>query len=155
MEKENRSGVTSFRVEKPSYRWDEVDVTRYNASGTTSRDITKQILFHADSNLGSELRYFEALPGGYSALETHQHVHAVLILRGRGRVLVGDSVTDVQEHDLVYIPPNTWHQFYAAADEPLGFLCLVNGSRDRPVRPSEEEMKRFSSDPVLKDVVRF
>jgi quercetin dioxygenase-like cupin family protein len=34
-------------------------------------------------------------------------------------------------NDLVNVPPMTWHQFRAAADAPLGFLCLVPATRDR------------------------
>lgn len=151
----NRLGVTSFRRDDGSFRWDGVEVKSYPAAGTISRGITKQILFYPDEDLSGELRYFEAQPGGYSALEKHEHVHAVLILRGRGRVLVGESVTEVGEHDLVFVPPNTWHQLYAAADAPLGFLCLVNGERDRPTRPTEEDKRRFEADPVLNAVVRY
>lgn len=144
----------AFRPVGP-YRWDEVDVKTYSATGTISNRITKQILFEADQNLPAELRYFEAEPGGYSALEKHDHVHAVLILRGRGTVLVGREVFPISENDLVYTPPRTWHQFYAAPDSSLGFLCLVNGERDRPLRPTEEEIQCFLEDSLLKDVVRY
>ena len=33
----------------------------------------------------------------------------------------------------------TWHQFRAAPDAPLGFLCLVAAERDRPELPSESD----------------
>lgn len=141
--------------EGETFRWDGVELKTYPASGTISNRITKQVLFHHDDNLGSEFRYFEAEPGGYSALEKHQHVHAVLILRGRGTALVGRDVFPVTEHDIVYTPPRTWHQFYAAPDSHLGFLCLVNGERDRPQRPGEADMEEFRNDPVLKNVVRY
>lgn len=147
--------VRTFRREETGYRWDQVGVHAYNAPGTVSNRITKQILFHHDDTLCSELRYFEAQPGGWSALERHDHVHAVLILRGRGRVLVGSEVTAIREHDLVYIPPQTWHQFYADPEEALGFLCLVNGERDRPSRPDAEELSALESDPVIREVIRY
>jgi mannose-6-phosphate isomerase-like protein (cupin superfamily) len=78
----------------------------------------------------------------------------VLILRGRGRVLVGRELTDIAEHDLVYTPPGTWHQFSAAEDSHLGFLCLVNGERDRPNRPTEEDLAAFAADPELASIIR-
>ena len=150
----NETVHRAFRPVGP-YRWDGVEVKTYTATGTASNSINKQILFDADEKLCAELRYFEAEPGGYSALEKHDHVHAVLILRGRGKVLVGRELFSIGEHDLVYTPPRTWHQFYAAPDAPLGFLCLVNGERDRPVRPTEKEIQGFLEDPLLKDVVRY
>ena len=59
---------------------------------------------------------------GYSTLERHAHVHGVMILRGHGHCLVGSEVRPVKALDLVTIPPWTWHQFKATADEPLGFF---------------------------------
>ena len=37
------------------------------------------------------------------------------------------------------VPSWTWHQFRADAGEAMGFLCMVNRKRDRPVLPTEEE----------------
>ena len=64
--------------------------------------------------------------GGYSTLERHEHMHAVMILRGHGQCLVGEEVRQVKPFDLVTIPSWTWHQFRATEGEPLGFLCMVN-----------------------------
>ncbi|MFN7572150.1 MAG: cupin domain-containing protein [Betaproteobacteria bacterium] len=117
------------------YRWDEVERLRYKDEGSAPfRDITRQVLF-AQPDQGCELRYFEVAPGGYSTLERHQHTHAVLILRGRGTVRIGDETHSIAEHDLVTVEPMTWHQFYAAADSALGFLCLVGKERDKPQLP--------------------
>jgi quercetin dioxygenase-like cupin family protein len=69
----------------------------------------------------------------------------VLILRGHGTVRLGEREQAVAEHDLVSIDPLTWHQFRAAADSPLGFLCLVSKSRDRPQLPTAEEAARLGA----------
>lgn len=116
-------------------RWDGVEVLAYKAAGEAPfKDVTRQVLFD-DDRIGAQLRYFEVSPGGWTTLERHEHVHNVLVLRGRGRCLVGDAVRDLALHDLVEVPPWTWHQFRAAPDEPLGFLCLVRQERDRPQLP--------------------
>ena len=60
-----------------------------------------------------------------------------MVLRGKGRVLVGSEVHSVGANDLVRVPTRTWHQFRATTSEPLGFLCLVNVERDKPQRPDE------------------
>ena len=47
------------------------------------------------ASLDFELRYFELAPGGYSSLERHEHPHAVVVLRGRGTVRLGEIVEPV------------------------------------------------------------
>jgi quercetin dioxygenase-like cupin family protein len=76
------------------------------------------------------LRYFEIEPGGWSSLDDHAHDHGVLILRGQGRVLLGEEECQVGFGDVVYIPPHEVHQFRNIGEEPLGFLCVI---------PSREE----------------
>jgi quercetin dioxygenase-like cupin family protein len=117
------------------YRWQDVDRLQYKAEGSAPfKDITRQVLF-AQPDQACELRYFEVAPGGYSTLERHQHTHAVLILRGRGTVRIGAEVLDIAERDLVTVDPLVWHQFLAAPDRALGFLCLVSKDRDKPQLP--------------------
>jgi quercetin dioxygenase-like cupin family protein len=135
-----------FREFLAGFRWQGVDLLAYKQEGTAPfKDITRQVLF-SDSALGCELRYFEMAPGGYSTLERHEHVHAVMIFRGRGRCLVGREVRAVKTGDLVTIPPLTWHQFRATEGEPFGFLCMVNAARDRPQLPSEAELRELKAD---------
>jgi quercetin dioxygenase-like cupin family protein len=129
--------------------WEQVPVLAYKEDATTPfKAVTRQVLF-ADAALGCELRYFEVAPAGHSTLERHAHVHAVMIYRGRGRCLVGSEVRDVAAGDLVFIPPMTWHQFRAAADDCLGFLCMVNAQRDKPQLPTEAELAELRADPAI------
>lgn len=135
-------------------RWDSVPVLAYKQVGAAPfRDVTRQVLFHDDA-LACELRYFEVAAGGHSTLEKHAHVHAVMILRGRGHCLVGDEVFEVNTQDLVHIPPSTWHQFRATRDEPLGFLCMVNTQRDRPQLPTPEDLQELHRQPEVAAFMR-
>lgn len=138
------SGVRRFAADATGdFRWDAVDLLRYKQEGSAPfQDITRQVLF-SQPDQACELRYFEVAPGGYSTLERHEHTHAVLILRGHGSVRLGESVQPVAERDLVTVDPLTWHQFHAAADAPLGFLCLVSKERDKPQLPSHDEAARL------------
>lgn len=138
-----------------AFGWEGVGVHAYKPVGTHFRDITRQVLFDGETAPGVELRYFEVAPGGHSTFERHEHVHAVLILRGRGRVLVGDRVTEIGERDLVRVPPMHWHQFHAADDAPLGFLCLVACDRDRPQRPTDDDAAALATDPVVGPFMRL
>ncbi|WP_137390884.1 cupin domain-containing protein [Rhodoligotrophos defluvii] len=140
-------GSPVHRQAQKDYRWEGVDRLAYKEEGSAPfKDISRQVLI-ADENLACELRYFEMAAGGYSTLERHEHVHGVMILRGRGHCLVGNEVRAVAERDLVTIPPWTWHQFRAAAGEPLGFLCMVNAKRDKPQLPSEDELAAIYQNP--------
>jgi mannose-6-phosphate isomerase-like protein (cupin superfamily) len=73
-----------------------------------------------------------------------------MVIRGHGECLVGDKAYTINPHDLVNVPPMTWHQFHAAPDEPLGFLCLVASERDRPQLPAADEAVRIAR-PLAKD----
>ena len=131
------------------YRWEGVAELPYKEDDRALfKSITRQVLF-ADPELHGELRYFEMAPGGFSTLERHQHMHAVLILRGRGHCLVGNEVRAVATHDLVTVPAWTWHQFRATSEEPLGFLCMVNAARDKPHLPSEQDLAELKAKPEV------
>ena len=134
-------------------RWQDVEVLEYKREQDGPfRDVTRQVLFD-DPLLACQLRYFEVAPGGHTTLERHEHAHAVLIARGSGRCLVGDRVYDVVTHDLVHVPPLTWHQFQAGAGEPLGFLCMVNSVRDRPQVPTAEDLHRLRENPAVAEFI--
>ncbi len=143
--------VTRYRG---GFRWQDVALQPYKPEGTHYRDISRQLLFGADSGLGCELRYFEIERDGHSTLERHAHPHAVLILRGTGRVLVGSEVFELSAFDLVSVPPGSWHQFRAGPEDELGFLCLVDRERDRPLRPTAAELRELKADPKLAAFIR-
>lgn len=138
------SDAPLVRKHSGDFHWEDVDVLAYKQDGAAPfKDVTRQVLFES-ADLPAQLRYFEVAPGGHTTLERHQHVHAVMVIRGTGRCLVGDRAYDIAEHDLVSVPPMTWHQFVAAADQPLGFLCLVASERDRPQLPQAAEAQRLT-----------
>src|SRR3989475_1405541 len=144
---------TTHRKAK-DYRWEGVEELPYKEDDRALfKSVTRQVLF-ADPELHGELRYFEMAPGGFSTLERHQHMHAVLILRGRGHCLVGDEVKAIETRDLVTVPAMTWHQFRAAQGEPLGFLCMVNATRDKPQTPSAEDLARLEGDAAVAAFLR-
>jgi quercetin dioxygenase-like cupin family protein len=133
------------------YRWEGVEELPYKEDDRALfRSISRQVLF-SDPALSGELRYFEVAAGGFSTLERHQHMHAVLILRGRGHCLVGGEVKSLETRDLVTVPPLTWHQFRASKGEPLGFLCMVDAARDKPQLPTAEDLARLTADPAVAD----
>ncbi|HEY1847703.1 MAG TPA: cupin domain-containing protein [Opitutaceae bacterium] len=136
------------------FRWKGLPLLSYKEeAGTHFKSVTRQVLFGGEAS-GSELRYFEVAPGGHTTLERHAHPHRVVVIRGSGRALVGNRVHDLATHDLVEVPPSTWHQFRAGEGEPLGFLCLVPAERDRPERPGPAELAAIRKDPPAASFIR-
>ena len=130
-----------------SFRWEGVEEEAYKVGpgwkGVTRHTLARPGVIRA----GFETRYFELEPGGYSSLEKHRHVHFVIALRGSGRALVGDRAHEMSPYDAVYVPPLVPHRWLNAGAEPFGFLCIVDGERDRPRPLDDEEWERLKADP--------
>lgn len=135
-------------------QWENVPILKYKEEGTHFKSITRQILSEGLEDVPCQLRYFEIAPEGHSTLEHHQHVHLVMIVRGAGEVLLGQKIYAVQEKDVVSIPAHTWHQFRATKGVPFGFICIVNIERDRPIRPSEDDLELLCQDPEVAAFIR-
>src|SRR4030088_1706816 len=137
-----------------NYRWDGVDELPYKEDGRALfKSITRQVLF-SDPEMHGELRYFEMEPGGFSTLERHEHMHAVLILRGRGHCLVGTEVKPIETRDLITVPPMTWHQFRATKGEALGLWGRENQPRKKPQLPTDEDVKALKADAKIAAFLR-
>lgn len=135
-----------FRPSNGAFRWETVPLLDYKAEGSAPfKDISRQVLF-AEEGMAAELRYFEIAPAGHSTLERHEHLHAVMIVRGSGRCLIGNHIHAVSERDLIMIPAMSWHQFRAGQDTTLGFLCMVNRDRDRPQLPTPQDLLELRQD---------
>lgn len=135
------------------FRWEGIRVAPYKAEGTHFLGITRQLLFDGGDGLSCQLRYFEIEPGGYSSLERHHHAHAIMVVRGLGRALLGEEIADLATNDLVRIPPLTWHQFQAGK-EPFGFICMVDCARDIPERPGAAALEALKADPSIARFIR-
>jgi quercetin dioxygenase-like cupin family protein len=61
------------------------------------------------------------------------------VVRGQGKVTLGDRQEAVSFGDVVYIAPWEVHRFHNPdGPEPFGFLCMVPADRDRPVLVEQE-----------------
>jgi quercetin dioxygenase-like cupin family protein len=135
-----------------AFRWEGVEEKTYKvapdrARGMSWKGVTRHTLASRSVVPATfETRYFEFEPGGYSSLEKHQHVHIVVVLRGSGRALVGDRVHEIAPFDAVYVPALAPHRWLNAGAEPFGFLCTVDGERDKPRPVDDDEWERLRSD---------
>ncbi len=119
------------------FAWrDRVSRTYKEDAGSNWRGVTRTSLVGGSDEIPVpfHLRYFEVEPGGYSSREKHAHQHVVVVVRGRGSVVLGEREEPVSFGDVVYVAPWDVHQFRNPdGPEPLGFLCVVAAERDRPV----------------------
>lgn len=103
--------------------------------------------------LNVHTRYFEIEPGGYSSLEYHRHPHSVIIIRGSGSVILNNQIQKLTVNDVIYVAPETIHQFFADNREHLGFVCVVDRYRDKPSIPDDSVIsEKISSQKVLKKI---
>ncbi|ABM61256.1 cupin domain-containing protein [Halorhodospira halophila] len=140
------------------YRWEGTEEEAYKAEGTHFSGARRQTLVGRPAGQEApafETRYFEVEPGGYTTLERHEHTHVVIVVRGHAEVVLDDRVEPLTPLDCVYIAPHAWHQIHATgANEPLGFLCIVDSDRDRPQRPDADDLARLCADPAVARRIR-
>lgn len=136
------------------FRWEGVDVRAYKTDASGFRGISRQVLFDGSENLNSEIRYFEILAQGFSSLEKHRHEHAVIVIRGSGRALVGENILTLKPFDVVLVPGMTWHQFRADSHDPLGFICTVDCHRDQPKKPTKKELDQLRQSVEIAQFIR-
>lgn len=134
---ENHSKV----IKCSNYQWHSVSRKEYKDETNSYKGVHRYSLLgekQDEQALTFQTRYFEVQEGGYTSFEYHRHPHSVVIIRGSGTIILGDSLYELSLHDVVFIAPDTLHQFHADRGEALGFLCTVDRYRDRPTLPDED-----------------
>lgn len=126
-----------------SFSFPEVEMTTYKDEPGTWVAVSRRV-FHPDADTRFETRYFELSGGGYTSFEKHQHEHMVVVLRGSGRVRLGDEWNDLGAGDVVRVSQFTPHQFVNPGAEPFGILCIVDRERDRPILLDSDGSARTS-----------
>lgn len=76
------------------------------------------------------MRQFVVEAGGNTPRHSHDYEHEVFVVSGRGTIFLDGKEQPVRSGDAIYVPADELHQFKAAADEPLRFLCMVPMSRN-------------------------
>src|SRR3954447_12356872 len=74
------------------HTWQGVPVTAYKQPADHHAGVTRAVLASAGGETTAfHVRYFKVAPGGHTTLERHTHEHVVVVLRGRGEVLLGGT----------------------------------------------------------------
>jgi quercetin dioxygenase-like cupin family protein len=135
------SVIHSFQGINGGWDWDGVPVLSYGPErpGVTVR----RFISRRDGSNNLEVRYFEVEPGATTNFESHNYEHAVLILRGRGTVRLGEQIHPIKFGDAIFVSSDEIHQFRAADDETLGLLCAVLDKDLRVTVHGEQHLTKY------------
>jgi S-methyl-1-thioxylulose 5-phosphate methylthiotransferase len=118
------------KIENGELRRQDIQVRAYGPENSGADKATRQVLIGPDENSPNfHMRYFAVQPGGHTSLDQHAHEHGVYVLHGHALLRLENNVYELNAGDVVYIPGNEVHQFYASGQEPFGFLCVVPARR--------------------------
>ena len=98
------------------------------AAGTATE--TSVLIGPDDGAPNFAMRRFRMGEGGGMPRHTNLVEHEQYVVRGRGKVTVGDTVHRVGEGDVLLIPAGTPHS-YEVVQAPFEFLCMVPNREDR------------------------
>jgi ribulose-bisphosphate carboxylase large chain len=134
----SRSPSPEARLAFNGYRWGAKQVEDYKpqaGAGVDFAGVTRQELVGASGERTSfDLRYFEIAPKGFSSREKHGHEHVIIGVRGKGICVKGSQELPIGVNDIVYIGPHETHQLKNEGTGPFGFYCIVDHTRDRPLK---------------------
>ncbi|MFQ5751642.1 MAG: cupin domain-containing protein [bacterium] len=116
--------IHKFKGKNGNFTWEGVASKKY-PDDRAKNVIKKEMIGPKDGAKNFEIRYFEVAPGGFTALDSHEHDHGVLINRGKGKVLLNKELFEIGYGDAIYISPDEEHQFKNTGKEPLGFICVI------------------------------
>jgi mannose-6-phosphate isomerase-like protein (cupin superfamily) len=133
--------------------WEGVEASGYDRSAPGTGVARHTLIGNRKDDRGAagpqmELRYFEVQPGAASRLEKHEHEHYVIVHRGIGYAVIGETAHEVAADDVVYVAPNELHQFVNRGDEPFEFYCFVDSCRDFSQAPTAEDLARLEASPA-------
>ncbi len=90
------------------------------------KDVTMRMMVGRDDGAANfAMRHFTVSPGGHTPRHRHNYEHEVYVVEGAGRAECDGVMHDVRAGDVLFVEPNTLHQFTNTGDTPFRFLCLV------------------------------
>ena len=91
------------------FNWDGTRTRTYQVDGVSKVSET-WLIGKKEGAQNFAMRYYQLEPGGSSRKEQHPYDHGILILQGRGEVLIDQDFSSFERGDIIYIPPDALHQ---------------------------------------------
>ena len=107
------------------------DVAAVPMAGAGVEGVVKRVLVSPEEGWdGWVLRVFDIDPGGHTPRHAHDWPHINFVAAGRGVLFLDGEDHALEAGSYAYVPAGHEHQFRAAADEPLSFVCIVPEAGD-------------------------
>lgn len=87
--------------------------------------VSRQMLVGPEEGPNFAMRKLVIEPGGGIPAHTSGAEHEQYVLGGRARVGIGDRVYEVEEGDVIFIPPGEPHWYETYGEEPFELLSVV------------------------------
>ena len=117
-----------------SDRWvvgNKADVDARDMAGDGIEGVVKRVLVSPEEGWdGWVMRLFDVDPGGHTPKHAHDWPHINFVAAGRGVLCLDGADHALEAGSYAYVPAGDEHQFRAAADEPLSFVCIVPEAGD-------------------------
>lgn len=102
------------------------DVAGIPVHGEEVHKVIKKVLISPQEGWeGWVMRLFELGAGGYTPKHSHDWPHINWIISGKGTLFLEGEEHEISAGDYAYVPSNALHQFKAAEDSDLSFICIV------------------------------
>jgi len=98
--------------------------------GDGLRDVVKKVLVPPAEWEGWCMRLFELGPAGHTPRHRHDWPHINVVLEGAGTLHVDGVDHELRAGAYAFVPAGALHQFTAAPDSPLSFVCIVPAEGD-------------------------
>ena len=107
------------------------DVLAAPMAGAGIEGVVKRVLISPEDGWdGWVMRLFDVDPGGHTPKHAHDWPHINFVAAGRGELHLDGEDYALGAGSYAYVPAGHEHQFRAAADEPLSFVCIVPEAGD-------------------------
>ncbi len=90
-----------------------------------------QVLIGPDEAPNFAMRRFIIESGGRVPEHTNLVEHEQFVLRGHGKIAIGDKIFEVRQNNIVFIPAGVPHWYENIGKEPFEFLCMVPNKEDK------------------------
>ncbi len=101
----------------------DVDSIPFQSVPQAEKTYIKWVFSPKDGVPNFSMRIFRVEAGGHIPEHSHPWEHEILVLKGRGKIRIGDQEFEVKEGNAIYIPPDLPHEYFAY--EEILFLCMI------------------------------
>jgi len=112
------------------FNWEGTRTRTYQVDGVSQVSET-WLIGKKEGAQNFAMRYYQLEPGGSSRKEQHPYDHGILILQGRGEVLIDQDISSFERGDIIYIPPDALHQLSNTGTDLMGFICVIPARREK------------------------